>query len=549
MTIQPSLTDSKPWAASYPPGAAETIDESVYQNVLELIEQTTSPCKDAIAFTCAGAVISFGDLSTKAEAFANYLAKIAGIQPGDRVAVMLPNLLEFPICLLGILRMGAVQVSINPSYTARELHYQLRDSGARALVVFNAAGPVAKEALAGTSVEQVVLVGGPFEHGVTELPSLSFDTALVQGSSVEGWRHPTTSREDLALLQYTGGTTGVSKGAQLTHGNIIANILQIRAMLGGAIEDRKETVVTALPLYHIFALTVNCLTFMTFGARNVLVTNPRDTAQLVAAFTNEKITVVTGVNTLFSGLLALPQLEKVDFHPIKLALGGGTAVQRAVSDAWHRRSGRHILEGYGLSETAPVVTLNSYANPDFTASIGVPVPSTDVIIVDEAGTALGSGEEGEICVKGPQVMLGYWRQPEATAAAFTARGYFRTGDIGVMDELGFVRICDRKKDMVLVSGFNVYPNEVEEVIAGVPGVAECAVTGIADAKTGEAVKAFVVRNDQNLDEATILARCRAQLAAYKVPKSVVFITSLPKSPVGKILRRELRLVNAKLESV
>jgi long-chain acyl-CoA synthetase len=362
---------------------------------------------------------------------------------------------------------------------------------------------------------------------------------LSQASSLQ-LKPVTLTPEDTAFLQYTGGTTGVSKGAELTHGNLVANVLQVRAMLGGAIDQGRETIVTALPLYHIFALTVNFLTFASFGTRNVLVANPRDPAQLAAAFTDEKVTVVTGVNTLFGSLLALPQLKDVDLRPVKLAIGGGSATQSAVSDGWHARTGRHILEGYGLSETAPVVTVNSWANAEFTASVGLPVPSTDVAIVDEQGQPLPTGSEGEICVKGPQVMRGYWNQPEATAAAFTRDGYFRTGDIGTMDTKGLVRILDRKKDMVLVSGFNVYPAEIEDVIGRLPAVAECAVRGVPDARSGELVKAFIVRRSgEALTEAAVLAYCRDNLAAYKVPKVVEFIAELPKSAVGKILRRNL----------
>jgi len=534
------MSDNKPWIGSYPPGATETINTDMYGNVLELIERTTAEFASSTAIIGADESLSFGELLERSRAWAAYLCEISGIRPGERIAVMLPNLAAFPVVLLGALRCGAVQVNVNPLYTARELQHQLADSGARVLVVFHEALPVVTAALEGTAVEQLVQVGGTLGTGPAPRPITMFGEALARGRAAQGWKPPAIGRDDLALLQYTGGTTGVSKGAELTHGNLVANVLQARAMLGGAIEPGRETIITALPLYHIFALTVNLLTFLSFGARNVLVANPRDPAQLVAAFTNEKITVVTGVNTLFGALLALPQLKDVDYRQVKLAIGGGTAVQRAVSDAWHARSGRHILEGYGLSETSPVVSINSFANPDFTASIGVPLPSTDVIIADDEGKALGTGVEGEICVKGPQVMRGYWLRPEATSAAFTADGYFRTGDVGVMDAHGFIRICDRKKDMVLVSGFNVYPNEVEDVIAAIPGVAECAVTGVPDARSGEAVKAFVVRKDPALTESAILAHCREQLAAYKVPKSVVFVDGLPKSTVGKILRRELR---------
>jgi long-chain acyl-CoA synthetase len=535
-----SSNELKPWVKAYPPGAAETIDSSRYQNILDLLAQTTGHRKDRVAFLLGDASLTFGELSVQARALAAWLSKVAGIRLGDRVAVMLPNVLEFPVCLLGILGAGGVQVSINPMYTARELQHQLRDSGARVLITLHSAVPLAESALAGTAVERIVQVGGVLGSGTTQIPRLLFDETVAQGRQISDWQELQMTRDDLAFLQYTGGTTGISKGAELTHRNIVSNVLQLGAMWTGAVHDGEETIVTALPLFHIFALTVNCLTFMSFGARNVLVANPRDAAQLVSAFANQEITVVTGVNTLFASLLALPELEKTDYRKVKLAIGGGAAVQRAVSDAWHARSGRHIVEGYGLSETSPGLTMNSWANPQFTGSIGLPVPSTDLIIADPSGATVALGVEGEICARGPQVMRRYWRQPEATAAAFTQEGYFRTGDIGVIDERGFLRIRDRKKDMVLVSGFNVYPNEVEDVIAAIPGVSECAVTGVPDLKTGEAVKAFLVRKDPNLNESEVIARCKEQLAAYKVPKIVAFVDSLPKSAVGKILRRQLR---------
>ncbi|CAN7781715.1 AMP-binding protein [Cupriavidus necator] len=531
-----------PWLSAYPPGARTTIDARAYTSVIDLMERTTAAHADSIAITAASETLTFAELQVHSRAWTAWLIE-AGIHPGDRVAVMLPNLPAFPIALLGTLGAGAVQVSINPMYTARELRHQLQDSAARVLVVAYGALPVVRAALDGTAIERLVVVAGESAAREAGLQATTFTSALAQGAALPRFHAPPLTHDHLALLQYTGGTTGVSKGAELTHGNLVANVLQMRAMLSGAVSQGHETIVTALPLYHIFALTVNFLTFASFGARNVLVTNPRDPAQLVAAFTGDKITVVTGVNTLFAGLLAQPQLKDVDFHQIKLAIGGGSAIQGAVSDAWHARSGRHILEGYGLSETAPVVTINSWANAEFTGTIGFPVPSTDVVIADEQGEPLPAGSEGEICVKGPQVMRGYWNLPEATAAAFTREGYFRTGDIGFMDARGCVRICDRKKDMVLVSGFNVYPNEVEEIIARLPGVAECAVTGIPDSRSGEVVKAFVVRQvGEALTEGAVLAHCRENLAPYKVPKVVEFIAELPKSTVGKILRRDLRVV-------
>lgn len=527
------------WLSGYPPGGQATIDASAYANVIDLMERTTAAHANSVAIATAGEVLTFTELLARSRAWAAWLIG-AGIHPGDRVAVMLPNVPAFPVALLGTLRAGAVQVSINPMYTARELRHQLQDSGARVLVAFHEALPVLRTALAGTAIERLVIVGGEPQAIEVGLRTTAFAQALAQGAALPRLHAPPLSHDHLALLQYTGGTTGVSKGAELTHGNLVANVLQVRAMLAGTVDQGRETIVTALPLYHIFALTVNFLTFASFGARNVLVANPRDPAQLAAAFTDEKVTVVTGVNTLFGGLLALPQLKDVDLRRVKLAIGGGSAIQSAVSDGWHARTGRHILEGYGLSETAPVVTINSWANAEFTASVGLPVPSTHVAIVDEQGRPLPTGSEGEICVKGPQVMRGYWNQPEATSAAFTRDGYFRTGDIGTMDTRGLVRILDRKKDMVLVSGFNVYPAEIEEVIARLPAVAECAVRGVPDARSGELVKAFIVRRSgEALTEAAVLAYCRDNLAAYKVPKVVEFIAELPKSAVGKILRRNL----------
>lgn len=527
------------WLSGYPPGAQATIDASAYANVIDLMERTTAAHANSVAIAAAGEVLTFTELLARSRAWAAWLIG-AGIHPGERVAVMLPNVPAFPVTLLGTLGAGAVQVSINPMYTARELQHQLQDSGARVLVAFHETLPVVRTALAGTAIECLVIVGGEPQAMEADLLTIAFAQALAQGAAPPRFHAPSLSHDHLALLQYTGGTTGVSKGAELTHGNLVANVLQVRAMLGGVIDQGRETIVTALPLYHIFALTVNFLTFASFGARNVLVANPRDPAQLAAAFTDNKVTVVTGVNTLFGSLLALPQLKDVDLRPVKLALGGGSATQSAVSDRWRARTGRHILEGYGLSETAPVVTVNSWANAGFTASVGLPVPSTDVAIVDEQGQPLPTGSEGEICVKGPQVMRAYWNQPEATAAAFTRDGYFRTGDIGTMDTKGLVRILDRKKDMVLVSGFNVYPAEIEEVIARLPAVAECAVRGVPDARSGELVKAFIVRRSgEALTEADVLAYCRDNLTAYKVPKVVEFIAELPKSAVGKILRRNL----------
>ncbi len=530
----PHPTPDRPWLAAYPPAASADIDLAAHGNVPALLASLTAPFAAQVAITCGGETLTFAELHARADAWAAWLATDGGIRPGDRVAVMLANGLAFPVALLGCLKAGAVQVNVNPQYTTRELQHQLRDSGARLLVAAEPAMGVAIGALDGTSVERVVVAGAE-----RSTPG-SFEAALAQGAEIVGWTPPTLDHDSLALLQYTGGTTGVSKGAELTHGNLVANILQTRAMLQGALESGREVVLTALPLYHIFALTVNLLTLASFGARNVLVPDARDADAIADAFEREPISVITGVNTLFAALLAMPRVNDEHLRRVKLAIGGGAAVQRATSERWHARSGRHILEGYGLSETSPVLTINSHAEPRFTGTVGLPLPSTKVRIADAAGRALAIGEQGEICVKGPQVMRGYWRQPQATEHAFTSDGWLRTGDIGVIDAQGFVSIRDRKKDMVLVSGFNVYPNEVEGVIASLAGVAECAVAGVPDERTGEAVRAWIVRRDPALSEADVLAHCRAQMVAYKVPRRVDFVASLPKSAVGKVLRRELR---------
>ena len=532
------IESSTRWNPAAPSWEAPEIDTKVYENVLDLLKCTTAQRHSETAFLSSTNTLTFDQLRAQSNALARYFSGRAGIQPGDRVAVLLSNVLEFPVCLLGILQCGGVQVSINPHYTSRELHYQLKDSGARLLVVNSSR--TGEGYLAGTSVEGVLVVGAESENLWDGVPSVPFASALELGALVTDWLSPIIEHSDLALLQYTGGTTGVSKGAELTHANVIACVLQFRMVLGSAIEEGRETILTVLPLYHIYALTVNLLTFLTFGARNLLLENPRDPKSLADALTNRNVSVITGVNTLYGVLLDAQYLQNADFGSLKLAIGGGGAVQRAMSDAWYARSGRHLLEGYGLTESTCVVTMNSPENPEFSGTGGLPVPSTHVVILDDEGNVLDRGQEGEIGVKGPQIMRGYWNKPEASAAAFTRDGYLRTGDIGAIDELGYIRVCDRKKDMVIVSGFNVYPNEIESVIAELSGVVECAAIGIPDAKTGEAVKVFVVRRDPSLTEADVVTHCRHNLTAYKVPRVIQFTESLPKSPVGKILRRELR---------
>jgi long-chain acyl-CoA synthetase len=470
------------------------------------------------------------------------------VKKGDRVAVMLPNIAAFPVVFLGIARAGAVQVNVNPLYTPRELEHQLKDSGSERIVIYGDVLPTLAAVVANTPVRQVLVAGRPaagdalggeapaegFEHAV------SLRSALAQGATLE--RVPVAvSGDDLLFLHYTGGTTGPSKGAALSHRNLVANTEQFKAFMIEAMRPGEEVIVTAIPLYHIFALMVNFITYFSVGAENWLVANPRDMDSFVATLKAARPTVFMGVNTLYAGLTQHPQLAEVDWSRLHLAGGGGAAIVRAVSERWQAITGHFIREGYGLSETSPVLSFNPAYLHEFTGTTGLPLPSTDIKLLTDRDQEAAIGEAGEICAKGPQVMRGYWDKPDATAAAFTADGYFRTGDIGVFDDKGFLKIVDRKKDMVLVSGFNVYPNEIEEVATACPGVAECACVGVPDDKTGEAVKLFVVRSPgAALTEQDLIAHCRAGMAAYKVPKMVRFVDALPKSGVGKILRRDLR---------
>ncbi|MBI5922382.1 MAG: AMP-binding protein [Betaproteobacteria bacterium] len=533
----------RPWLATYPENVPAEINPTMYSSLLEPIDAAVGRFAERIAFVCGDETLTFAHFAERSKALARFLMQECALDVGNRVAVMLPNNLAFPVTLTGVLRAGGVQVNINPLYTARELRHQLVDSGSTILIVDASVIPVVEAAIEGTEVVKVIFVGNAdiadFQKKHT-LACISFDEAIEIGKSANELPERLLSRTDLALLQYTGGTTGVSKGAELTHGNLTSNLLQTLAFLRTTVRDQEETIVTAIPLYHIFALTVNLLTFLVVGGKNVLVTNPRDTAQLDAAFRNNHVTVFTGVNTLFNGLLSIPSLKSLDLSTIKLALGGGSAVQRVVSDKWYSRTGRHIVEGYGLSETSPVLTMNLPTGLQFSGAVGIPVPSTEVSIRDSNGMQVKNGEVGEIYVRGPQVMRGYWRRLAETADVMTPDGFFRTGDGGFLDDRGYLTIADRIKDMVIVSGFNVYPNEVEAVISQIPDVFESAVVGIPDEVTGEAVKAFVVSRSANVTEEKVIEVCRANLAAYKVPKHIEFILEIPKSTVGKLLRRELR---------
>lgn len=547
----------KIWQKRYPEGVPYEIDPDRYSSLLEIFEESSSIYADRPAFVNLGRYITFKELDELSKTFAAYLQS-TGLKKGDPVALMMPNLLQYPVALFGILRAGMVAVNVNPMYTARELKHQLEDSGAKAIVILKNFATTLEKVQHELALDKVIvtaigdLLPAPKRWVVNfavryikkMVPAYSLDKTIEFNATLaEGKRHnyvrPTVVGSDLAFLQYTGGTTGVSKGAMLTHRNMVANLEQVSAVVNPLVNNGKEVVITALPLYHIFALTANCLTFMKHGGLNVLITNPRDMPGFVKELSKFKFTVIPGVNTLFNGLLHTPGFSELDFSQLKVALGGGMAVQRSVADNWAKVTGTVLLEGYGLTECAPVVTTNPYDITEYTASIGIPVPSTDIKIVDDDGNEVPMGEAGEVLVKGPQVMVGYLGRPEATAESIKD-GWFATGDMGTVDEFGFFRIVDRKKDMILVSGFNVYPNEIEDVVASHPKVLEVAAIGVPHEASGEVVKVFVVKKDQSLTERELRNYCRENLTAYKVPKMVEFRDELPKTNVGKILRRALK---------
>jgi long-chain acyl-CoA synthetase len=548
----------KIWLKSYPPGVPADIDPAQYASVRDLFDESVARYGDAPAYHCMGKTIGFAELDRLSAQFGAWLQSV-GCAKGARVAVMMPNVLQYPVCIFGILRAGCTVVNVNPLYTARELEHQLTDSGAEVIVILENFARTLEEVRSRTPVKHVVvaalgdLLGGLKGALVNlvvrkvkkmvpdySLPgALRFNEVLAKGAGAKLERRD-IGHEDIAFLQYTGGTTGVSKGAMLLNRNIIANLLQAEAWLKPFLGAERHVVITALPLYHIFSLTANCLTFMKLGGCNVLITNPRDIPGFVKELGKHRFTLITGVNTLFNALLNNAEFAKLDFSSLQSTLGGGMAVQEAVANRWKEVTGKALIEAYGLTETSPAATINPLDLPQWNGSIGLPVPSTEVIIRSDAGQALAVGEVGEICIRGPQVMKGYWQRPDETAKAISPDGFFATGDIGVMDERGFVRIVDRKKDMILVSGFNVYPNEVEGEIAKHPGVLEVAAVGVPDDYQGEAVKVFVVKKDPALTEADIRAHCEKTLTGYKRPKHVVFRNDLPKTNVGKILRRALR---------
>jgi len=545
------------WLKSYPRGVPTEIDTRQYGSLVELFEKSIRDFGDRPAFTCMGKTISFGELDVLARHFGAWLQS-KGLPKGARVAIMMPNCLQYPIAMFGTLRAGCVVVNVNPLYTARELEHQLKDSGAEAIVILENFASVLEQVRARTPVKHVVVTSLGEMLGLKglivnlvvrkvkkmvpafNLPgALSFKQVLAAGSGAK-LVTPLLGHDDLAFLQYTGGTTGVSKGAMLLHRNVIAALLQYRSWLGPAIEGERPVIITALPLYHIFSLTVNCLNMMTVGGENILITNPRDIPGFVKELAKHRYTIISGVNTLFNALLNHPDFAKLDFSHLKLAVGGGMAVQKAVAERWKQVTGTTLIEGYGLTETAPAATANPLDLAEYSGSIGVPMPSTDVELRDDNDKVVALGEAGEICIKGPQVMAGYWQRPDETAKVLGDDGFLHTGDIGVMDEKGFIRIVDRKKDMIVVSGFKVFPNEIEQVVAMHPGVLECAVVGVPDPHSGEVPKVYVVKKDPQLTEQDILEHCKRELTGYKRPKSVEFRAELPKTNVGKILRRALR---------
>ena len=545
---------TKSWFTNYPENVAHTVDLSRYSSLTDLLQQTTAKYQKNTAYSNFGAELTFEQVDELSRDFAAYLQNKLSVVKNDRVALMCPNTLCFPVAMWGIIRVGGVQVNVNPMYTPRELEHQLNDAQVDTIIIFSPSTEMLAEIVDNTGIKNVITVdlddlvnkGLPCAEVDKRLTNtISFTDALAQGKTLD-LNEPILCQDDLLFLQYTGGTTGLSKGAMLSHGNLIANILQYKEFAKAHIDYGNDVVITAIPMYHIFALMANTLSYFSFGAKNVLVTNPRDMPSFVEVWKNTPATMFTGVNTLYNGLLHTPGFDEVDFSSLKLCIGGGAAVQQAVADKWRQVTGVKLQEGYGLSETSPILTLNfgSVEHSDDVPGIGVPVPNTDISIRDEMGNSVEQGQSGELCAKGPQVMLGYWNNIAATTECMTHDGYFKTGDVALLDEHGFFHIVDRIKDMINVSGFNVYPNEIEAEVAKMPGILESACIGIEDEKTGEAVKLFVVTDkdsaDTKITEQDVISFCRQGLTAYKAPKHVVFIDEIPKSSVGKLLRRELR---------
>ncbi|HWP19245.1 MAG TPA: long-chain-fatty-acid--CoA ligase [Burkholderiaceae bacterium] len=553
---------NKPWLKHYPEGVPHEINPDQYPSLVALLEESFQKYRERPAYKFMGKTVTFGEVDDLSRAFAAYLQSL-GLEKGDRVAIMMPNVPQYPVVVAGILRAGYVVVNVNPLYTPRELEHQLKDSGSKAIVIIENFARTLQECQANTPTRKVVLatmgdlLGFPKGMIVNyvvrnvkklvpafDLPgAVRFNDAIAQGRRAP-FRKPDIRRDDIAVLQYTGGTTGVSKGAVLLHRNIIANLLQSEAWNQPAMkkvpEGEQPVTICALPLYHIFAFTVNMMLALRTGGCNVLIPNPRDIPAVLKELSQHKFHSFPAVNTLFNALAHHPDASKVDWSHLSISVGGGMAVQQATAKVWLDKTGCPICEGYGLSETSPSVTCNPTDSKAYTGTIGMPLPSTEVKLLDDEGNEVPLGSPGELCVRGPQVMAGYWQRPDETAKVMTADGFFRTGDIATMDERGYFKIVDRKKDMILVSGFNVYPNEIEDVVTQMEGILECAAVGVPDEKSGEAVKLVIVRSNPNLTEADVRAYCEQNLTGYKRPKIIEFRNELPKTPVGKILRRELR---------
>ncbi|HET6656158.1 MAG TPA: AMP-binding protein [Gammaproteobacteria bacterium] len=549
----------KIWLKNYPDGVPAEIDLTEFDSLQQVLERSCAKFGDRPAFANMGTVLTYRDLDRRSRDFAAWLVNIAGLRKGDRVALMMPNLLQYPVALFGVLRAGLVVVNINPMYTGRELLHEIEDAEVGTIVILENFAHTLADIIGQTKLKRIVttqvgdLLGAPksllvnfaVKHVKRMVPAwdlpnaIAFPRALADGAG-QPFEQPALTRDDVAFLQYTGGTTGRAKGAILTHGNMIANLQQASCWVHDLLEEGREIVITALPLYHIFSLLANCLMFAKLGGLSVLITDPRDMKGFVKELGKWRFTAITGVNTLFNGLLHTPGFDQLDFTPLKLSLGGGMAVQRAIAERWQTTTGTPLIEAYGLTEASPAVCINPPDLKAYNASIGLPIPSTEVSIRDDDGNELPLGEIGELTVRGPQVMRGYWKQPAETAKVLSADGWLRTGDMATIDAEGYVRLVDRKKDMILVSGFNVYPNEIEDVVAGMPGVREVAAIGVPDEHSGEVVKLLIVKKDASLTADEVKAYCRDNLTGYKHPKYVEFRDELPKSNVGKILRRELR---------
>jgi long-chain acyl-CoA synthetase len=548
----------KIWLKSYPNDVPDEIDPTQYTSLVEIFEESCSRYANNTAYISMGVRMSYADLDKNSRNFAAWLQSI-GMKPGSRVALMMPNLLQYPVCLFGALRAGCTVVNCNPLYTAPELEHQLIDSGAEAIVIVENFAHTLELVLGKTTVKHVIvtslgemlglLKGGGVNYVVRNIkkmvPKWQIDRSTNLSSALRtghhhGFKPHQVSADSIAFLQYTGGTTGVSKAAMLTHRNIVANVLQADAWIQPVTRKGAEFIVTALPLYHIFALTANCLTFLRLGATNLLIVNPRDIPGLIKEISRYRFTAFTGVNTLFNAMLSNPEFSKIDFSALRITLGGGMAVMAPVAEKWQQVTGVPLVQAYGLTETSPAACINPFTKTDFTGSIGLPISSTEVSIRDSNGVEVQASETGEICIRGPQVMSGYFNMPGETANVFHSDGFLKTGDVGYMDNNGFVYLVDRKKDMILVSGFNVYPNEVEAAVAMIPAVQDVACIGVPDARSGEAVKIFVVRRDTRLTAEMIKEHCRTQLTGYKVPHHIEFRDDLPRSNVGKILRRALK---------